>query len=200
MERIKEGFGERMYKYQITNLEKLMKNMGGSNIGRPDMSKVFRDAWGRQFWYSPVMLIRLFKNVDSLQEHTDQEKEQWADNANKVGKTFEEALSRCGNYMPMPTIDEVKAYVKSHKSGMSSDGCIWAFSKNGPFVNARHLLDIMQVFPDVRFAKPGDSISAIYFHSEDGDGVLLPIRPQFAMSRDYGITQEAIDKDEEGAW
>ena len=189
-----------MYKYQIAKLEKLIKVMEGSDIGRPDMRKVFRDAWGRQFWYNPVMLIRLFNNVDSLPEHTDQEKAQMSDSANKISKIAEEALSRCGDYMPMPTIDEVKAYVKSCKSDMSSEGCIWAFSKIGPFVNARHLLDIMQVFPDIRFAKPESNVSAVYFHSEDGDGVLMPIRPQFAMSKNYGITQEAIDKDEEGVW
>ena len=58
----------------------------------------------------------------------------------------------------------------------------------------------MQVFPDIRFAKPESNVSAVYFHSEDGDGVLMPIRPQFAMSKNYGITQEAIDKDEGEAW
>lgn len=55
-----------------------------------------------------------------------------------------------------------------------SNGCVWAFSNTGPFVNARWLLDIMEVFPDVRFAKPQNNISAIYFHSEDGDGVCFP--------------------------
>ena len=189
-----------MRKYQITKLEKLIKIMGSSDDSWPYMRKVFRDAWGRQFWFSGAMLIRLFNNIDSLPEHTEQEKEQWADVANKVGKRAEESLSESGDYMPMPTLDEVKAYVGRRKKYIPSNGCVWAFSKMGPFVNARWMLDIMEVFPDVRFAKPQNNISAIYFHSEDGDGVLLPIRPDYAASVDYGITQEAIDKDEEGAW
>ena len=200
MERINEGFGEIMRRYQITKLEKLIKIMGSSDDSWPYARKVFRDAWGRQFWFSGMMLIRLFNNVDSLPEHTAQEKEQWADSVNNVEKTVEESLSRCGEYMPMPTLDEVKAYVARRKKYIPSNGCVWAFSNMGPFVNARWLLDIMEVFPDVRFAKPRNNISAIYFHSEDGVGVLLPIRPDYAASVDYGITHEAIDKDEVGAW
>lgn len=188
-----------MYKYQITKLEKLIKVMESSDDSYAYNRKVFRDAWGRQFWFSPFMLIRLFNNIDSLPEHTEQDKEQWVDVANKVGKRAEETLSESGDYMPMPALDEVKAYVDRRKKYIDSYGCVWAFSKTGPFVNAKYLLDIMQVFPGVRFAKPRNNISSIYFHSEDGDGILLPIRPDCAISTDYGITQEAIDKEEEGA-
>lgn len=98
-------------------------------------------------------------------------------------------LSQCypkidnnSNVLELPTIGELKTYIKKEKTEnpekykQKSNAVLFNFGYNKPAVNAKYLLDILTIFPDLKTAKYNNLVSPIYFESIDGDAILLPMR------------------------
>ena len=98
-----------------------------------------------------------------------------------VSKMTEEARQNAVNELIMPTIGDLKAYIKLMKAEDKKTKCLgilYTFEGEGeqqPTVDAEYLLDILIAFPDAR-GKFANLISPIYFEGEQGDGIILPIR------------------------
>lgn len=95
------------------------------------------------------------------------------------------SFSRCniGSVLELPTIAELKAYIKTQKAENKARGIkapvSYDFGEGLPLVNAHYLLDMLELLPGCeavcRREKP--PISAIYFKADgQGEGILLPIR------------------------
>ena len=67
-------------------------------------------------------------------------------------------------------ISEMKA---KHGAKNNIPYCIDGFI----YVNPQFLLDFMQALPGCEAIRPEDAKHPIYFKSEDGDGILLPVNP-----------------------
>ena len=97
-----------------------------------------------------------------------------------ANKTTEEARQNAVNELIMPTIGDLKAYIKLMKAEDKKTKCVgipYTFEGEGeqPTVNADYLLDILTAFPDAR-GRFTNLISPIYFEGAQGDGIILPIR------------------------
>lgn len=88
--------------------------------------------------------------------------------------------------LELPTVQELKAYIavkRAEWAGKRADfGCQWDFGEGKPAVNAQFLLDALAVMGDdvkaFAYAKSGqmNSLAIIFFTSERGDALLLPVR------------------------
>jgi hypothetical protein len=102
---------------------------------------------------------------------------------NSIIRCIEGARGNEGAPLELPPLEELKAFIKikkqESKGTKAAAGIMWDFGENRPAVNAEFLLDIMEVFPDVKSATPSERsplTGAIYFYSQHGEGVLCPIR------------------------
>ena len=97
-------------------------------------------------------------------------------------RILEPARMNNGAILNLPDAATVRAYIKTerekHRGERPAYKPLWDFGDGLPRVNAQYLLDMLETFPDAvatcRTEKP--LISSIYFRSDDGDGVLLPVR------------------------
>lgn len=97
-----------------------------------------------------------------------------------VSKMTEEARQNAVNELIMPTIGDLKAYIKLMKAEDKKTKCagiLYTFEGEGeqPTVNAEYLLDMLTAFPDAK-GSYSTLIDPVYFEGEQGDGILLPIR------------------------
>lgn len=89
----------------------------------------------------------------------------------------------CGAVLELPTVAELKAYIKTRKAEYKARGVkepvSYDFGEGLPLVNAHYLLDMLELLPGCtavcRREKP--LISGIYFKADgQGEGILLPVR------------------------
>lgn len=97
----------------------------------------------------------------------------------------DQKIIKNGEVLHIPPADEIKAFIKREradrkaakeagvlmpaKTPMCIDGFI--------YVDAEYLLDMVKAFPGVVAYKPSRPINPIYFVANNGDGILMPIRP-----------------------
>ena len=116
-------------------------------------------------------LIRLNTDPVSI-PHVDKEKAFDSDSINKIMD-----VEKNGEKLHLPTVQELKAYIAEmkakHGTKTITPYCIDGFI----YVNPQFLLDFIQALPGCEAIKPEKATHPIYFHSEDGDGILLPISP-----------------------
>ena len=80
-----------------------------------------------------------------------------------------------------PKLSDLKAHVKGmRKNSLKSyrrDEYCWDFGKEKPWVNPWYLMDILTILPDATlyYLPEKKYLSPIYFKSEKGNGILLPI-------------------------
>lgn len=72
----------------------------------------------------------------------------------------------------LPDIDKLRAYIKIKKAEKSK--CI-IFSFGHVVVNANFLLDMMEALPGAKAYSDENSKHSLYFESEEGVGLLLPV-------------------------
>lgn len=91
-----------------------------------------------------------------------------------IPKEFEKEI------LQLPTIAELKAHIKIQKAenkGKKNFLPTWDFGEGLPYVNANYLLNMQEIFRDVKSVQLGKSSakwrSPLYFKSEIGDGILL---------------------------
>ena len=124
-------------------------------------------------------MLRLNNDIDSL-PHLDTNNTRPIN----VDQIMEPAIDNCRNEIAeLPTAAEIKAYIARCNAlyGKRADGISYEVAP-GLFVNPHYLLDIIQALPDCRAYI--DTLkgwkSSIYFVSDAGDGLLLPINPNYA--------------------
>lgn len=95
-------------------------------------------------------------------------------------------ITNCGDVVPLPELSELRAHIKTEKARIkalkkskelnpSKSAPVWDFGENLPQVNAEYLLNALELLPNcTAYAKAKNHY--IYFESEAGRGVILPIR------------------------
>lgn len=96
---------------------------------------------------------------------------------------IEPASRNSGAYLPVPKAAELRAYIKQRgaelkAAGMKENVPLYDFGDGLPAVNARFLLDIVEILPGVTFRASSrlPELGILYFESADGCGCLLPAR------------------------
>ena len=151
-----------------TVLKKFIKNIKGY---RTDINGAWLDEEGRQCLCGGYRAIRLNTPVEGLKE---------PDNPNHfdLGKIFLHPFPT--DTLKLPTTGELKAYIADPASPRNDKTVMYDFGDGLPMVDAKYLKDMLDVFPDAIATYDGTPSHAIYFHSEKGDGILLPIRKRAA--------------------
>lgn len=139
----------------------------GCSPARPDLNGVWYDAEGRQCMCDGYHAMRLRNPVDGFNEVKGMDlKTVWAGEDDN------------NTELSIPTPGEVK--INKKKLAMGQDG--YDFGDGLPMVNAAYLKDIMDCLPNAKaYVDPRrGELSSIFFRSEDGDALLLPIRKRSA--------------------
>ena len=88
----------------------------------------------------------------------------------------------CGAVLELPDVAELKAYIKTEKARKKAiednTAPTWDFGPELPLVNANFLLNALELLPGctATAGKQRPALQAIYFKSEAGEGILLPVR------------------------
>ena len=127
---------------------------------------------------------------------------QWAPPPNDphVYDTIPELLNSDGATVTLnlPTAAEVRAKIasdrakykaESHPAGDTISTC-FSWGDGLPMVNALYLLDILEALPGCTAACRPSELSIVYFHSPDGDALIMPIRRHIARNTDEQEEQE----------
>ncbi len=160
---------------------------------RSHFAGAFLDEQGRQYITDGFTLLRLNTPSTALQ---------WAPPPNDphVYDTMPELLNSDGATVPLnlPTAAEVRAKIASdrakfkassrHKYENFSTCFNWGFGL--PMVNAIYLLNILEAIPGCTAACRPDELSCVYFHSPDGDALIMPIRRHITNNTNEQEEQE----------
>lgn len=160
---------------------------------RPHFAGAFLDEQGRQCVTDGFLLIRLNTPSTALQ---------WAPPPNDphVYDTIPELLNSDGATVTLnlPTAAEVRAKIasdrakykaESHPAGDTLSTCFsWGFGL--PMVNVIYLLDILEALPGCTASCRPDELSCVYFHSPDGDAIIMPVRKYITRSEEDSDEQE----------
>ena len=160
---------------------------------RSHFAGAFLDEQGRQYITDGFTLLRLNTPSTALQ---------WAPPPNDphVYDTMPELLNSDGATVALnlPTAAEVRAKIASDKAKFKASSrpkyenfstCFsWGFGL--PMVNALYLLNILEALPGCTAACRPDELSCVYFHSPEGDALIMPIRKYTANSTDEKEEQE----------
>lgn len=154
---------------------------------RPHFAGAFLDEQGRQCVTDGFLLIRLNTPSNVLE---------WAPTPNDphVYDTIPELLNSDGATVTLnlPTAAEVRAKIasdrakykaESHPAGDTLSTC-FSWGDGLPMVNALYLLDILEALPGCTAACRPAELSLVYFHSPDGDALIMPIRRHIANNTD----------------
>lgn len=86
-----------------------------------------------------------------------------------------------GETLILPSIPDLKAFLAEEKARKKQEGAkdfkcrTWSIG-GGIYVNPQYLLDMLEALPDAVAYRPGKPASPIYFHADNGDGILCPVR------------------------
>ena len=98
---------------------------------------------------------------------------------------FDGTICEADTVLELPSLGELKSYIKLQKLENSSrcksdriKEILYDFGENKPKLNAEYLLDMLTAFPDAKadYDSRRAQISPVYFNSEKGEGILMPIR------------------------
>lgn len=98
---------------------------------------------------------------------------------------FDSTIREADTVLELPSLGELKSYIKLQKLENSSRDksdrtkeIIYDFGEERPKLNAGYLLDMLTAFPDAKadYDSRRAQISPVYFNSETGEGILMPIR------------------------
>lgn len=137
-------------------LKRIVKNASGN---RPDIKGAWLDSDGRQCVCDGYRAVRLNAPVGGL--------------PGVKGMELSNIIPR--NPYPLtltlPTPGELKACIAEQKG---RDRKFYDFGEDRPCVDAKYLKDMMDIFPDATVTWSGLNCPLL-FHSDAGDGILLPV-------------------------
>ena len=152
-----------MTKTQINAIKRIIK----INTNKPVLQGVFIDSRGRACAFNEYYGIRL--------NTTPPEDIPRAAGIDHINRFFD--VTR-GVELYAPSLDAVRYYTKNPVPNVyGKKQYIYDFGDNLPRVNAKYLLDMLQIFPDARIYTTAHNTKnrAIFFESAHGDGLLMPI-------------------------
>lgn len=153
----------------IKRIFKRCKNQTGENL---------RTSWidgeGRQCFCDGIYAIRLNNKYDCFPIEKKLIPLDLDKIINPVRNEKEE--------IELPTIAEIKLYISDLKvKGIKEKDAHlrfrYKFNNRELYVNPQLLLDMLEALPNATARYSGSSVSPIYFNAENGDGILLPVRP-----------------------
>lgn len=139
----------------------------------PDGNQYICDGYRIAKFYQPMELQKLPDGVEPY------DYESFIEGAKKDGWF----------YAALPDVGKLRAAIKVRKAENKASGkskifrkqgkteCVWYFPENESYFNAEYLLDMLEMFPNARAAVGNKAISTMYLEAENGEGILLPIRP-----------------------
>lgn len=161
---------------------------------RPHFAGAFLDEQGRQCVTDGFVLLRLNKPSNALE---------WAQTPNDphVYDTIPGMLNADGATVTLnlPTAAEVRAKIASDKAKFKAASrpryyedfsTCYNWGDGLPMVNALYLLDILEALPGCTAACRPNELSCVYFHSPDGDALIMPIRKYTIRNTDEQEEQE----------
>lgn len=101
--------------------------------------------------------------------------EKAAFNSDSINKVMD--VKQEGEVLPLPTVQELKAFISEMKAKHGTKNRIPYCIDGFIYVNPQFLLDFIQALPGCVAIRPEKATHPIYFKSEDGDGILLPVNP-----------------------
>lgn len=128
---------------------------------RKDLKGTWNDAEGRQCACDGYRAVRLKKPVDGFESVHGMDLE----------KVFPQKYM-LKEKLDVPTPGQVKIGKKKIYTGRSC----YDFGDGYPMVDASFLLDMLALLPDAEVWTTGAEHSMLYFRSNKGDGILLPVR------------------------
>lgn len=135
---------------------------------RKNLAGVWKDADGRFCVCDGYLAVRLKKPVDGFESVPGMDMEKVFPNDSYFSDPVELAL---------PTPGELKINRKKLTSGKS----VYDFGDDLPMVDAAFLKDVMDCLPGAKAITENHAThKMIYFTSENGDAILLPIRKNVA--------------------
>lgn len=152
--------------------ERVIKNAISCNPTREALHGAWNDKSGRQCFCDGFQAYRL---REALPLPSIPEKETPLELERIIAKNNGEAL-------PLPTVPELKAHIKTEKARKKAikdkTAPAWDFGEGLPAVNANFLLTALELLPGctATASKQAPTLRAIYFESEAGDGILLPVK------------------------
>ena len=121
-------------------------------------------------------VIRLHNDLTAL-PHLDENEKYPETTLNKIMNGTIDAAA--AEPLPLPTIPELKAYIARCKAIGGKEHHL-AVKVGNIYFNPAFLLDFMEALPGCVAYAPKSSIAPVYFKSENGDAVLLPVNPKVA--------------------
>lgn len=145
----------------VTAAGKIIKNAPRDN---------FRGIWedaGKYWICDGFRLLRLNDDISSL-PHVEKPADvsKAIDTAEKVEE------------IELPSAADLKAFISADKAKQGKHFHPTGYKvMEGWYCNPSFLLDMLSALPGCKAYKAKDSVSPMYFSAENGDGVLLPVRP-----------------------
>lgn len=146
-----------------------------------------RKRWGGlvyqdEYYYlcDGYRILRLKEDITSL-PHLESEPDQ-PDLGSLMKQAIEDQDQTLQIVLPDPA--EVKAYISRIKAkGLSTKEVSYQLS-DGVYVNPQYLLDMLQALPGCTCYTDADRAGKvpIYFIADNGDGILLPVKPATAVT------------------
>lgn len=126
---------------------------------RKDLQGVWTDAEGRQCACDGYRAVRLEKPVEGFESVMGMD----------LSGPFKVNL---GEELHVPTPGEIK----TGKKRLATGRAVYDFGDGFPMVSAAYLKDIIDILPGARAYATGGQNSLIYFKSDRGDAILMPVR------------------------
>lgn len=181
--------------YSEKTAARLINSMFRAN--RNDNREFAHHAWidgqGRQVALDGFRAYRLYKPVAGV---PDMDAEKGFDVDKLIPKTLEKYWQ-----IELPDVNDIRAMIAEDKTAKrrKEENVSFTFTfgadENGnilPAVNLMYLLDMLQMFPDATaYCNPANHFAPIIFKSQDGDGILCPVR---LKEVDYRIRRKPAPK------
>lgn len=136
---------------------------------RENLHGVWTDAEGRSCICDGYRAVRLYDHFDSIPVI-----EPWSG----LGRVFAEPC-RYRRVIDAPAISEVKKAAALHRAAHGKNSVpTYDFGEGLPQVNAAYLVDMLTLLPGAKLyvSDYRTELSTVYFVSEKGDGILMPVR------------------------
>ena len=164
---------ERKSKGELSALkaaQRILKN--ARDDGRVALAYPWTDKQGRQVVCDGFRLARLNEPLPLPERPADLKYINYP-------AFLEPAIQSRSERLEAPEASKLSAHIKIVKPTLPKGGVVkWDFGDGLPMVNAQYLLELLALLPGASLYCTGKNplISPIYFESESGDGVLMPVR------------------------
>lgn len=95
-----------------------------------------------------------------------------------INRIFEYNTRGAKMEITLPPIADLKLWDKTHKPKKNCKQEAYCLDSSIPlYVNVRFLIDMMMCLPNAKVTTAGKFNSALYFVADNGDGILIPVKP-----------------------